>query len=133
MNDEGFITTPFPKDVGIVYILSFKQNGAENLVPFYIGESGRGTRRIGEYISAQFSAATDFKVGVAAKALQAAGCEVFVSYKESVSRKDLEAELISSYKSRGFKLLNHEASYNYKTADKSAEKLRFEAFVLSLL
>ena len=133
MQEENFKTIPFPEDENIVYVLRFKRPDKANIIPFYVGESGRGTRRIGEYISAQFAAVTDFKVGIAVRTLRAAGCDVFVSYQSSNNRRVDEAELIKRYTIQGHRLLNAEPSYNYKSADKSAEQARIEQFVATLI
>ena len=132
MREEDFETNPFPEDKDIVYVLRFKQPGTNVMIPFYVGQSRRGTRRIGEYVSAQFAAATDFKVGVAVKALRTTGYEVFVSYQPSNNRRKDEAELIKRYTNQGHKLLNAEPSYNYRSAQKEAELARIEQFVVAL-
>jgi len=133
MQEEDFTTIPFPEDADIVYVLRFKRPGESKTIPLYVGESGRGTRRIGEYVSAHFAAATDFKVGVAVRTLRTAGCEVFVSYQSSINRRADEAALISRYTSEGHTLLNGEPSYDYKSAEKAAEQARIEQFVSKLL
>ena len=51
IDNEGFVTVPFPNDEDIVYILCFKPTIESNLIPFYVGESRRGTRRIGDYLT----------------------------------------------------------------------------------
>jgi hypothetical protein len=133
MQEDKFTTVPFPEDTDIVYVLKYRRPGELNLIPFYVGESGRGTRRIGEYVSAQFAAATDFKVGVAVRAFRAKGCDVFVSHQESTNRRADETELINRYTQLGHKLLNAVPSYNYKSAEKSAEQARIERFVIEVL
>ena len=133
MREEDFETNPFPEDKDIVYVLRFKQPGTNVMIPFYVGQSRRGTRRIGEYVSAQFAAATDFKVGVAARALRKACCEVFVSHQPSTDRRKDEAELIKRYTDQGHKLLNAEASYNYRSAQREAEHARIEQYIVALI
>lgn len=133
MNEEHFETIPFPVDEDIVYVLRFRQPGRTEMIPFYVGESGRGTRRIGDYVNAQFAAATDFKVGVAIKAFQAAGCEVFVSHQASTNKRKDEAALITRYRDQGHKLLNDEKSYNYRSAERSVEHARIEQVVTNIL
>jgi hypothetical protein len=132
MQDEGFITIPFPKDEDIVYILSYRR-GEDEPAPFYVGESRRSTRRIGDYLTAQFAAPTDFKVGTAIKALQAAGCEVLVHYKLSNNRRQDEKAWIERLTGEGYALLNHERSFNHKTAKEDEERARIQMFVQSLL
>jgi hypothetical protein len=132
MNFAGFTTIAFPQDEDIVYVLCFKRAGSSEELPFYIGESGRGTRRLGDYITAQFGAPTDFKVGVVVKALQEAGAEVSVKYKVSSNRKAEEAALIRETSSQ-HALLNNEPSFNYKTDSKDEQYARFKSLALSLL
>ena len=133
MHEEKFTTVRFPEDEDIVYVLRFKRPGDADMIPFYVGQSGRGTRRIGDYVSAQFAAATDFKVGIAIRALRGAECEVFVSHQASGNRRQDERQLIERYVKQGHRLLNAEPSYNYKSAEKSVEQSRIEQFVASLL
>ncbi|MCY2989134.1 MAG: hypothetical protein NTY19_14865 [Planctomycetota bacterium] len=133
MQEDKFSTVSFPEDEDIVYVLRFQRPSESEMSPFYVGESGRGTRRIGEYVSAQFAAATDFKVGVAVRALRNAGCKVFVSHQPSSNRRGDEAALISRYTKQGFRLLNAEPSYNYRSADRAAEQERIENFVAAIL
>jgi len=132
MLEEKFTTIPFPEDTSIVYVLRFRRPGKSDLIPFYVGESNRGMRRIGDYVTAQFAAATDFKVGVAVRSLRAFGCDIFVSYQETSDRRVDEAELIRRYSIRGHKLLNALQGYNYRTAERSAEESRIKQFVNSI-
>jgi hypothetical protein len=132
MNFQGFHSITFPRDEEIVYVLCFKRPGSEEEVPFYIGESGRGTRRLNDYITKQFAAPTDFKVGVVVKALQDAGAEVTVKYKVSADRKAEEARLIKEAASHN-SLLNHVASFNYKTQSKEEQLARFASIARELL
>jgi hypothetical protein len=132
MNFQGFSSITFPQDEEIVYVLCFKRPGSSEEVPFYVGESGRGTRRLSDYITAQFAAPTDFKVGVVVRALQEAGAEVIVKYKTSANRKAEEANLIEEAAAVSA-LLNDVASFNYKTGSKEEQRARFQAIALSLL
>ena len=132
MNFEDFNSITFPKDEEIVYVLCFKRKDASEEIPFYIGESGRGTRRLADYITAQFAAPTDFKVGVVVAALQAAGAEVLVKYKRVADRKSEEALLIREA-AKHYPLLNHELSFNYRTDDRAVQRKRFEVIASSLL
>jgi hypothetical protein len=133
MNFEGFTSITFPQDEEIVYVLCFKQSGSLAERPFYIGESGRGTRRLSDYITAQFAAPTDFKVGVVVQALQEAGAEVTVKFKRSAERKAEEAKLIKEAEEGNFRLLNNETSFNYKQASKDEQFARFRSFAAALL
>ena len=132
MNFEDFTSITFPRDEELVYVLCFKRAGSSDEVPFYVGESGRGTRRLSDYITAQFAAPTDFKVGVVVKTLQDAGAEVVVKYKLSTNRKAEEARLIAEAGAE-HPLLNHERGFNYKTDDCAEQRLRFESLALALL
>lgn len=132
MNFDGFSSIAFPRDEEIVYVLCFKRPGASEEIPFYVGESGRGTRRLNDYITAQFAAPTDFKVGVVVRALQQAGAEVLVKYRRSGDRKAEEAKLIQEAAAR-YPLLNHEAGFNYKTDDRAEQLRRFESVAQALL
>ena len=132
MNFEGFTTITFPRDEEIVYVLCFRARGSLEERPFYIGESGRGTRRLNDYITAQFAAPTDFKVGVVVQVLQEAGAEVTVKFKLSTDRKTEEARLIKEAEGN-YPLLNNEASFNYKQASKEEQRTRFRLFAEALL
>jgi ABC-type transport system involved in Fe-S cluster assembly fused permease/ATPase subunit len=129
---SAFETISFPTDEDIVYVLCFKCHVTAQATPFYVGESARGTRRLNDYITAQFAAPTDFKVGVVVRALQAAGAEVLIKFKRSTRRKEEEATLVQDLSIK-YQLLNREPSFNYKTADRVLEKSRFEAFASKLL
>ncbi|MDI1326552.1 MAG: hypothetical protein PSV23_07105 [Brevundimonas sp.] len=132
MNFDGFTSISFPKDDDIVYVLCFKKLGDSSETPFYVGESGRGTRRLGDYLTAQFAAPTDFKVGVVIKALQALGAEVIVKYRRSDDRKAEEKQLIQEV-AKYYPLLNDESNFNYKSDARLAQSERFEAIAVALL
>lgn len=132
MNFQGFTSITFPKDEEVVYVLCFKRLGSDEEVPFYVGESGRGTRRLSDYITAQFAAPTDFKVGVVVQALQTAGAEVIVKYKISANRKAEEARLIKEASAHGA-LLNDVPSFNYRTGNKDDQRARFMSVARALL
>ena len=132
MNFEEFSTISFPADEDVVYVLCFKRKGEPEEIPFYVGESGRGTRRLSDYITAQFAATTDFKVGVVVKELQAAGAEVLVKYKRSNERKLDEKNLIRDAEKK-YALLNNETGFNYKAADRTEQAERFKAIANALL
>lgn len=118
MSIDDFKTTPFPFDESIVYVLFFRARSEDQFKPFYVGESSRGFRRIGEYVSKQFSAPTDFIVGTVVQELKNRKCEVIVKYKFSDNRKCLEKQLIKLFTDDGHTLLNGRIGYNYKTASK---------------
>jgi hypothetical protein len=85
-----------PKDLqGCVYAL-FLTRG-ELCVPFYVGQTENLLRRAGDYEYKDFTACTDFKVGVAIQYLtRRHGCKIELLAKESASRKDDEKYLIRS-------------------------------------
>jgi len=132
MNFDGFSSITFPRDEEVVYVLCFKRPGSLEEIPFYVGESGRGTRRLNDYITAQFAAPTDFKVGVVVRTLQRAGAEVIVKLKRSEDRKTEEAKLIREAAAH-YPLLNHEAGFNYKSDDRAEQLRRFESVATALL
>ena len=130
---EGFSEFVFPQHGDIVYVLCFKPPGVERAVPFYVGESSRHVGRFGDYLTAHFSASTDFKVGRAVRTLQARGCEVVVRYKNEVDRKAAESSLIAAYEAAGLMLLNSLQGYRYQIALEADEMAKVEAFVAELL
>jgi hypothetical protein len=132
MDFTNFTSVTFPRDEEIVYVLCFRRPRTTNDIPFYVGESGRGARRLSDYITAQFAAPTDFKVGTVVKVLQAEGAEVSVKFKISNDRKNEEKSLILEIE-KHYPLLNHERSFNYKTDDRSAQLMRFEGIASALL
>jgi len=132
MNFDGFSSITFPRDEEVVYLLCFRRPDSSEEIPFYVGESGRGTRRLSDYITAQFASPTDFKVGVVVRTLQDAGAEVTVKYKLSADRKVEEAKLIN-VAAAVHTLLNHEPSFNYRTDNKEEQLARFQSLAMKLL
>jgi hypothetical protein len=129
---SDFHEIPFP-DVGdIVYFLSFTKPKCEP-VPFYVGQSSRHVGRFGDYVSGNFTASTDFKVGEAVKYLRQLGLPVTIRFKESVNTRIDEAELIAAFKAQGLKLLNELEGYNYRCAIREEECRRIQSFVESLV
>ena len=105
----------FTKSRGsIVYVFFAAKN--DQRTPFYVGESGRGIARISDYISAQFAAPTDYKVGSVARLLEDAGYEVVIEVEESSDRQRDEKNKIDEMSD--WPLLNGYASYNYRTAER---------------
>ena len=101
----------------IVYILYAEKDGC--CKPFYVGESGRGLARLADYVSMQFSAATDFKVGQTIKYLEEDDWNVSVEIiecKDKEQRKALEKSKLEEIGKAS--LLNSEASYNYRNQQK---------------
>jgi hypothetical protein len=124
-------TIEFPTKSDIVYVVGFQRNAA--FVPIYVGESTRNVGRFGDYVSAKFSAQTDFKVGVAAKHLQSLGFHVFIKYGETPDRKAEEGALRRLYQASGYQLLNGRFGYRYETANKKEMKERITNFIDEVL
>jgi hypothetical protein len=116
---------------GYVYALCLALDGRE--IPFYIGETGRLARRMGDYVAAQFAAPTDFRVGTAAFYLAERGTRIIVRYKHSETRKQDEQDLIPECVIAGYHLLNCVPSYSYSTASRDAEKQKVVKFCEMLL
>lgn len=125
-NLKDFIALEFPKNISAVYIIFLIKNGEE--LPFYVGETGRFLGRVNDYLSANFKAATDFKVGEAIKYFQELGCRVIIKYRSSENRKNEQDDLIRHFQNSGIRLLNELAGYNYKTADKDEERKKIKEF-----
>ena len=120
---SNYVELPFPDQSEIVYVLCFRRTPAEEFKPFYVGETGRSLGRFGDYQSAKFTAATDFKVGKAVSTLRALGCEVVIRYRASATRAKDERNLIQQLRSAGVPLLNDLPGYKYTSAVE-AEELR---------
>lgn len=101
-----FHTFEFPnaKSRNVVYYLTYGSASAEE-VPFYVGESSRHIGRIGDYITANLSAPTDFKIGVACRYLQELGFTVKMHYAEVEDRRKAESDLEERF-GASFALLN---------------------------
>ena len=107
MNYCGFTTIPLPETPNIIYIVGLDTE--TGFCPFYVGESGRNIGRLGDYVSAQFTASTDFNVGQAAKYFAAKGFRVAVFYKPMATRnaaKQLQDEYVKRLRANGAMLLN---------------------------
>jgi hypothetical protein len=126
MNFEGFETIDFPTDPNIVYAIGIDSGG--EFIPFYVGKTSRNIGRFGDYISAKFSAQTDFKVGEAVKKFIEKGYKVKIKFKPSNDRAKDEKELISQWHERTL-LLNDLEGYDYKKAGEDEERKRIDAFV----
>lgn len=118
----------FPKSSDIVYILYFRHQDDGIDIPFYVGESSRHFGRFGDYISANFTAATDFKVGEAIKYIQSFKFHVGAQYKETNNRKEEEKQIIKEL-SEDYLLLNDLAGFHYSSANIHEEKIRIHNFV----
>jgi len=104
-------------------LLCYRRPGAEEFIPFYVGETGRSLGRFGDYQSAKFSAATDFKVGKAVRRLRELGCSVVIRYRPSATRQSDERTLIQQLRAEKVPLLNDLQGYNYTTAVEDEELL----------
>lgn len=118
---DKFIKIPFPEYKNIVYIIGI--DVGEKFYPFYIGESSRSIGRFSDYISANFSASTDFKVGEAVKFFKEQNYIVSIKFQKSDDRKREEIELTKNYRNKYF-LLNDLVGYDYEKADVQIEKDR---------
>lgn len=126
---QKFSSLPFPEYCELVYVLCYRRTNAEPLRPFYIGETGRGLGRFGDYQAANFTAATDFKVGKAIQRLRNLGCEVTICYRASVERNVEEQALIASAREDNYPLLNDLPGYNHRTANQADELEKIHGFI----
>ena len=111
----------------IVYVIFYTKDSITP-VPFYVGETSRPYGRIADYLSAQFSASTDFKVGEAVKYLQELGFPVVLKFRKSDSRKYEEKLILDSLRCK-FLLLNDLQGYDYTIADKGIERKKVQEFI----
>lgn len=128
--EEIFID--FPKENTIVYKIGIFYNDLFHV--FYVGSSKKGVGRFGDYISCQFSASTDFKVGPVIKKLQELGADVKVKYFFDSDFAEKEKALINQFKEKKGQLLNFEKNYNYKKEEgnKLDIKKRYEDYAEKL-
>ncbi len=124
---KDFNVLDFPQNTSAVYVVFCKKESEE--IPIYVGETDIIQRRIGDYVSAKFSAATDFKVGEAIKYLIEKGFRVTIKYEslERERRKEEEKRIKEYFREAGYRLLNDWA-YNYETADEETERKRIREF-----
>jgi hypothetical protein len=122
--EDSFEVIPFPEQPNIVYVVAFRRGS--DYVPFYVGQSTRNIGRIGDYVSAQFSCSTDFRVGRTVRLLKERGCEIVVAYKPSSNPRGEERELKTKFKDLGFLQLDELDGYDYRhsTEDQELERLR---------
>ncbi len=97
-------TFPFPTEGEIIYVIGFDNEG--QFVPFYVGRSDRSIGRIGDYVSGNFSASTDFKVNRAVERLRQTGKVVVVRFDECTDSRGEERKSIEQFRGMGFILLN---------------------------
>jgi len=129
---SDFTDMVFLEDKQIVYILYFEPEDSDDKIPFYVGESSRGIGRFGDYVSAQFTASTDFKVGEAIRYLRSLGLVVGIKYKESHCRKIEEKEFIAALR-KETQLLNDLKGYDYKLANEDDERAKVHKFIMELV
>ena len=132
---KKFTQFTLPEVFDIVYIFCFKRHGQgdNNYIPFYVGESSRSIGRFGDYLSAKFSAATDFKVGHASRHFRKLGFEVSIFYKNSTDRRIEEDDLIENFRKDGIRLLNDFPGYNYITANQEEVLIKIREYVFKVL
>ena len=128
-----FSEMPFPEDGNIVYVLCFKRESSSDYVPFYVGESSRHVGRFGDYVSAKFSASTDFKVGEAVRQLLYQGCNVIIRYKFTSNRRAEEESIIQKLTANGLQLLNSMGGYTYLKTNEHVERGRVREFTTEVL
>ncbi|MBI4651241.1 hypothetical protein HY745_08165, partial [Candidatus Desantisbacteria bacterium] len=86
----------------------------------------------GDYISANFSASADFKVGEAIRYLHNLDYTVRIKYKEFINRKEEERRIIFELQKK-FLLLNTLNGYNYISAVEQDERARIHEFMERLV
>jgi hypothetical protein len=130
---QDYTTMPFPEKGDIIYLIGIVHN--EKFIPFYIGQTSRNIGRFGDYVSAKFSASTDFKVGEAIKYLRTLGYKILIKYKESEDRRNEEKGVINEFKQKNktYPLLNEIDGYGYTNADENSERLKIRKFIDSFL
>ena len=129
---DAFDEWEFPKHFDIVYVFHYVRSESTDLRPFYVGESSRHVGRFGDYMSANFSASTDFKVGEAVKYLHQRGLRVVVKFRKSLDRKADEKHLLQNLRGT-FRLLNDLKGYRYGSADTNTERLKIHQFIDQIL
>ncbi len=116
-SNEEWKRITFPFDPKIVYVVKIRKE--TEIKPIYVGMSEtRNIGRFGDYVSCQFSATVDFKVGVAARHLASKGYEIMIDYRSSSDPRNDERKLIADFQKSGFTLLNGKLGYDYKTSSK---------------
>ena len=131
---SGFKNMEFPSNTNIVYIIYLRQKDKDIpfCYPFYVGQSSRHVGRLGDYISRQFTASADFKVGEAIHYVQRQGLYVGVWYKETPNCKEEESDLINKL-GRKYKLLNKLPGYDYLKAIEENERSKIQNFMSEVI
>lgn len=131
LEDFKDIEFPLESDFSVVYIIYFRRDSKD--IYFYVGETSRYIGgRLGDYVRANFNAATDFKVGEAIRYLRGLGLYVGVRYFATLNRKEVEASLENELKSKGYKLLNDLKGYRYEESTEKHERKRIHDFMSKL-
>jgi len=120
----------FPATPNIVYILYTEMKGSQ--IYFYVGQSSRNIGRIGDYVSAKFTAPTDFKVGEAIKYIRGKNLPIRVLYRETQDPISEENKLIQKLRSN-YTLLNDLRSYDYTKSNEAYEKKNVHDFMDKIL
>jgi hypothetical protein len=128
INFSDFKELEFPRTSDIVYILYFRRSDDNSEVPFYVGESSRHIGRFGDYVSAKYSAPTDYKVGEAIKYMRDFGLYIGIKYKETNNRKGEEREIINKFR-ENYLLLNDLPGFDYKNSNEDHEKIKIHEFI----
>jgi len=128
----NFEEMEFPRDRDIVYVLHYLRQDNTEGVPFYVGESSRHVGRFGDYVSANFTASTDFKVGEAVKYLRENRLRVVIKYKVSNDRKGEEKSILKELRVT-FRLLNDLKGYRYGDSSEDEERLKIHQFIDQIL
>ena len=123
MDFSDFNSFLVPKIKEIVYVIGVSTES--DFYPFYVGESSRHVGRFGDYISPNFSSATDFKVGKAIEFLTNNGFKVEFKYRSAINRRDDENELINLINP----ILNTIQGYDYKNSDDKTELIKIESIM----
>jgi hypothetical protein len=133
MNFPDFETMDFPQKPNLVYVLGVELEGGKKFHPFYVGQTSRHIGRIGDYVSAKFTASTDYKVGETVKYLLSRGLRVKVKFKEFDDPLKDEAALIRKIQEHKVPLLNDLPGYDYRVAHEEVEREKVRIFVDDLL
>jgi hypothetical protein len=122
----------FPNGGKIVFVLHYSlQDGIEPL-PFYVGESSRHVGRFADYVAADFSAPSDFKVGEAVSFLRSKGLRVIIRFWESADSKAEERRILRDLRGT-FRLLNDLKGYRYGHGDEEGERRKVRRFIDEIL
>ncbi len=119
---------PYTKEV---YVISYVSKSGHT--PFYVGQTKRFLSRMDDYVWAQFSASTDFKVGRAIRYLKEVGYDVVVGHLPSDRPLEDEAFLIKALQAEGIPLLNDLPGFDYRTSSKDVELAKICKFCSELI